>query len=235
MSVFRSPIRPVRLLGAAGLGVLVAGALAAPASAHVEVEADKPQAGATNVTITFTGEAESTTASIVSEQIVLPAGIPADAVTLGKAPAGWKMTPSAEGITIGGTGLKVKQDAVYSIVVAQLPSDAAQLSFKTLETYSNGEVARWIEIPQAGQPEPENPAPTLKLTGATSATPSASAAETPSSSAAETPSSPAPATQAAAQSDDAGSSAGPIIALVAGIVVVVGLAVFFFRRRRGAQ
>ena len=69
----------------AGVGVL---ALAGPALAHVEVSANKTTAGATDVTLTFSGEAENDAAGIKSERVVLPAGIaPAD-VSLVKAPAG---------------------------------------------------------------------------------------------------------------------------------------------------
>jgi len=39
-----------------------------------------------------------------------------------------------------------------------------QLSFKTLQTYSDGTVVRWIEEPQKGGAEPESPAPVLTLT-----------------------------------------------------------------------
>jgi hypothetical protein len=41
-----------------------------------------------------------------------------------------------------------------------------QVVFKTLQTYSDGEVVRWIEEPATDGTEPEKPAPTLKLTAA---------------------------------------------------------------------
>ncbi|MEV0807646.1 DUF1775 domain-containing protein [Micromonospora sp. NPDC050200] len=183
------PARSLRVALAAAAGVAIAVALAAPASAHVEVVADKPQAGARDVTITFTGEAESTSAGIQSERVVLPSGISPQQVRLAKAPTGWKLSGSPDGFTVAGPPLKVGQDAVFAITVAQLPSDATELPFKTLETYSDGTVARWIEIPQPGQPEPANPAPVLKLKPAAAAPTGAS--PTPSS-ASPTPSSAAP-------------------------------------------
>src|SRR5439155_989881 len=51
----------------------------------------------------------------------------------------------------------------FDVAFGQLPDDSDQLTFKTLQTYSDGKVARWIEEP-AGGDEPENPAPVLKLT-----------------------------------------------------------------------
>ena len=36
--------------------------------------------------------------------------------------------------------------------------------FKALQTYSNGDIVRWIDLQQPGQSEPEHPAPVLLLT-----------------------------------------------------------------------
>ncbi|WP_305783366.1 DUF1775 domain-containing protein [Symbioplanes lichenis] len=163
----------------AGLGVL---ALAGPAAAHVEVEADKDTAGATDVTLTFHGEAESGDAGIKSERVVLPEGIAPGDVTLVKAPAGWTFTPGGDGFTVGGKALKVGADAEWSVKIAKLPDGETRLSFKTLETYGDGEVSRWIEIQEEGKDEPDNPAPlvVLKPGAPTSATPSATASPAPS-------------------------------------------------------
>ncbi len=46
-----------------------------------------------------------------------------------------------------------------------LPTDTKQIEFKAVQTYSNGEVIRWIESTPKGGPEPELPAPVLKLVG----------------------------------------------------------------------
>jgi hypothetical protein len=56
-----------------------------------------------------------------------------------------------------------------------------EIVFKALQTYSDGEIVRWIDTPTAGGGEPEHPAPTLKLakastTGSTGMDVSASAA-----------------------------------------------------------
>jgi uncharacterized protein len=37
------------------------------------------------------------------------------------------------------------------------------LTFKALQTYSNGDVVRWIEQSAPGGPEPEHPAPSVTL------------------------------------------------------------------------
>ncbi|WP_433359466.1 DUF1775 domain-containing protein [Actinoplanes sp. CA-142083] len=214
----------------AGFAVL---GLAGPALAHVEVSADKTTAGAENVTLTFTGEAESDSAGIKSERVVLPEGIEPSSVTLVKAPAGWKFAPSADGFTVGGEALKVGQDAVWKIKIAKLPDGQTRLSFKTLETYGDGEVVRWIEIQEAGQDEPDHPAPLVTLKPGPSTAPATTSA-TPS--AAPTTESPAPAVTsvtpvaATPADDDGGSSTWWIWVVI--VVVVAAVAGFFLVRRR---
>jgi uncharacterized protein YcnI len=215
----------------AGLAVL---GLAGPALAHVEVSADKTTAGAENVTLTFTGEAENDKAGISSERVVLPDGIAPASVTLVKAPAGWTFTQGADGFTVAGKALKVGVDAVWKVKIAKLPDGQTRLSFKTLETYGDGEVVRWIEIQEAGQDEPDNPAPLVTLKPGP-ATASASPSVSPSAAApSEAPSTVAPAATAdaivpAAATDDKGSSTWWIWVVVA--VVLVGAAGFFLVRR----
>ena len=214
-------------------GVAVA-ALAGPASAHVEVSADKTQAGATDVTLTFNGEAENPKAGIQSERVVLPTGIaPAD-VTLVKAPAGWKFTSAADGFTVAGKALKTGTDAVWKVKIAKLPDGQTRLSFKTLETYGNGDVSRWIEIQQPGQDEPDNPAPLLTLKpGAAPSTPAPS--EAASSDPVTEPSATAPATvQAEPPVTKSSSSSTWWIWVVVVALVVVGGGLFLLRRRRGS-
>jgi uncharacterized protein YcnI len=195
-------------------------ATALPAWAHVEVTADKPQAGATNVTVTFSGEAESDTAGIQSEQIFLPAGITPQQVHLGKAPAGWTLTPGADNVTIAGPALPVGTDAEVSIVVDKFPSDATELVFKTLETYSDGHIDRWIELQAPGQPEPEHPAPTLKLTGAAAA---------PTATFQATTSPPPP---PATTPGETGGIAGGVIATIVLLLLAAAVAVAYVLKRR---
>ncbi|MFE4603687.1 DUF1775 domain-containing protein [Kitasatospora indigofera] len=230
---------------------LVAGALAlaaGPAFAHVEVEAENAQALATGVTVSFNAEAESTTAGVTSLRVVLPAGIaPAD-VTLAQGPDGWTLTPAEDGYTVSGPAVTPGKDVAYKVTVRQLP-DAKELAFKTLQTYSDGRVDRWIELPQNGA-KPDKPAPVLQLKaaapGATpvapsptvpspSATPSATPTPTPTTpatSAAAPAPAPAPSTAPKADAEDDSSSATPIvIAAVAAAALAAGGAWWWLRRR----
>jgi len=54
----------------------------------------------------------------------------------------------------------------FSVAADPLPAGVSQLAFKAIQTYSNGDVVRWIDLPQPGQPAPEHPAPILTLTPA---------------------------------------------------------------------
>lgn len=211
---------------------------AVPAAAHTEVEADKAQALAQNVTVSFHAEAESDASGIKEVRVVLPKGIaPAD-VVYDEGPKGWKFSATDDGYTVGGAELKTGESAAYSVVVRQLP-DAKEVPFKTLQTYGDGHVDRWIELDENG----ENPAPTLKLKAAapgakpvgTSPSPSPSLSASPAPTAAET--SPAASPQAAdtAKDDDGGLSAAAWTGIGAGILVAAAAVVLAVRRRGGTE
>lgn len=66
----------------------------------------------------------------------------------------------------------------FEVSVGPLPGDADSITFKALQTYSNGEIVRWIEEATPGGSEPERPAPVLKLTKAAAAGNTATTATT---------------------------------------------------------
>ncbi len=215
----------------AAVAAIALAAPALPASAHVEVSADKPQAGATNVTLTFVGQAESDSAGIRSERIVLPPGIdPAD-VTLATAPPGWRLLPTRDGVTIGGRALPVGRDATVALMVARLPTGRTRLPFRTIETYGDGTINRWIEVGRQGADRPRKPAPVLRLrsAGAVSAPTEATGTATPSS----TPD-PAVAATGPAGRTPAGVSVGAAILWLAvgALIVLAGAGAVRLRRRR---
>jgi hypothetical protein len=151
------------------ISVLIAGAaiawggLALPALAHVQVEAQPGSPGATDATLKVTAAAESSTAGITKVDVTADPAIPADQITLIAGPSGWTVTPGSQGgFAIGGPALAKGEDAVVSLRVKQLPS-APQVVFKVLQTYSDGVVDRWIELPGPEGKEPDKPAPIVKL------------------------------------------------------------------------
>lgn len=244
----RSPMRrsPMRLLAArttvvavrttvvAAVSLLVVLTAGRPALAHTEIEIDNPQAGATNVTMTMTAEAESSSAGIASVRVVLPEGMRASDVTLTTGPDGWALAANPDGFTASGAALPARRNAKLVLRLAQLPASATPtvLAFKTLVTYTNGQVDRWIEPPSPQNPNPDHPAPTVSLRPGAAPSPSPSA--TPSSTpAAASPTATQTATTQPEKKASSGSSTGAWIAvLVVALVVVAGAGGFVLARRR---
>jgi hypothetical protein len=231
VSTSTSGRRRTAVLLPAAFGLVLAAA--APASAHVEVTAEGAQAGTGPVTLNFSAESESATSGIASLKTQLPAGITAAGITLASGPTGWVLTPTADGYEIGGPPLEPGADAVYAVTVPQLPADATELVFPTLQRYADGDEDAWIEPVVDGAPEPEKPAPTLAVAPAPpQATTTAPSSAAPSSEAAA----PGTTAQAAtADADDDGSDAGTI-AIVAGVLAVGAIAgaAWWWRSRRTA-
>jgi Domain of unkown function (DUF1775) len=216
-------------LAAVAVGTVAALTVATAAFAHVEVEADPAVAGAANAVLTFSAEAESPTSGIKSVEIVLPAGIaPAD-VTLTKAPAGWKLRPTATGYVVAGAALPKGKNAVHAVRVTRLPNQTT-LVFKALVTYANGDIDRWIEEPSTANPNPDHPTPILKL----KAGPSPTAAPTTTVPPTTAPAVTASVTLSPAAATPSGSSAWVWWVLIALLVAAAVLAVLLARRRRAS-
>ncbi|MGX1366508.1 uncharacterized protein YcnI [Streptomyces canus] len=231
----RIPLSRLSVAAAAAVSAVLLAAV--PAAAHTEVEADKAQALAENVTVSFHAEAESDSSGIKEVRVVLPKGIaPAD-VAYDKGPAGWKFSATDDGYSVGGKELKTGESAEYSVVVRQLP-DAKEVPFKTLQTYGDGHVDRWIELDENG----ENPAPTLKLKAAApgakavgpSPSASASASASPAPTAAQTTPEASPQAADTGKDDEGGLSAAAWTGIGAGLLVAVAAVVLAVRRRGGA-
>ena len=175
-----------RLLARAAAVVLATGVavlgLAGPASAHVRVDPSEATQGG-YAALTFRVPNESATAATTKLEIALPTDHPFASVSLKPIP-GWKATTTTAKLakpidnhgtqvteavsrvvwtaTNAASGIQPGQYQEFSISVGPLPEDADKIYFKALQTYSDGEVSRWIEE-QTGSAEPENPAPMLTL------------------------------------------------------------------------
>jgi periplasmic copper chaperone A len=175
----RGARRAAIVAGGAGLGVL---ALAGTAFAHVTITPTSVPQGST-AELTFKVPNEESSAATVELQLQVPTAHPI-AQFLVKPVPGW--TISVQTVTLAKpivtddgsfstavsevtwTGGKILpgQYQDFSVSADPLPSGVGQVVFKAIQTYSNGDVVRWIDLPQAGQPEPEHPAPVLTLTPA---------------------------------------------------------------------
>jgi periplasmic copper chaperone A len=169
--------RAAIVAGGTGLGVL---ALAGTAFAHVTVTPGSAPQGST-AELTFKVPNEESTAATVELQVQVPTAHPI-AQFLVKPVPGWTITvqtvtlakpivtddgsfsTAVSEVTWTGGKILPGQYQDFSVSADPLPSGIGQLVFKAIQTYSNGDVVRWIDLPQAGQPEPEHPAPILTLT-----------------------------------------------------------------------
>ena len=172
----------------AGLGTALAVTAvltaAGVASAHVTVHPDSYAKGATDGALSFRVPDESDTTSTTKVQLFLPTDHPLLGVLVSPHD-GWTaevtdtklktpvrtddgtITDAVSEITWTGGRIAPGHYEDFDVAFGQLPDDTAQLAFKTLQTYSDGKVVRWIEVAGSGDEEPENPAPVLKLTSAT--------------------------------------------------------------------
>jgi len=102
----------------------------------------------------------------------------------------------------------------FDVSMGPLPTDTDELVFKALQTYDNGEVVRWIDTAPEGAPEPEHPAPVVKLT-------------------------PAKTTQAAAETATGGGHSatgtwGVVLGIVGIGLAIIGIIMGLLNRRSGA-
>ena len=184
-----------RLLGtgAVTVGLLVAGTPIA--SAHITVSAPEATSGGSDVVIRFRVPDESGTARTVGLKVQLPSATPIASVLV-QPKAGWSVvvrqsklaTPikTDDGeiteavseidwkVGSGAQGIGPGQFDEFVLIAGQLP-EAKSLTFKAIQTYSDGSSVSWIEEPAPGSTaEPEHPAPVLTLGGGSASSPGSS-------------------------------------------------------------
>lgn len=223
--------------------VLAAGAAAAvgvagPAYAHVEVEAEPSRALAAGAVIRMTAEAESSTAGITGVRIQLPAGLVTGDFRLASGPAGWRLSGANQVLEARGPALPVGRSLRLALRVRQLPA-ARRVVLKTVQSYADGRQDSWIEVPAAGAPEPDAPAPVLRLApaapgatavpGATPAPPTTAPGPAPTTAAVPAPA----ASPASAPAQDGGSNAVWLFAGAGIGALFLGGAVLAVRVRSG--
>jgi uncharacterized protein YcnI len=221
---------------ALGVAALVLGP-AVPASAHVSVNPKEATQGGYG-RFAFRVPNESDQASTTKVEVVLPDNAPVGSVSTMPVP-GWtvelerrrvdppvqvhgsEVTEAVSKITWTATGddaaVEPGQFQEFPVSMGPLPQ-VDTMVFKALQTYSDGNVVRWIEEPTPGAEEPAHPAPVLTLTAAA---PSAGAS--------------APAAAAEDDDDDSDGGAGTALGaagLVAGLAGLVLGGLAFARTRR---
>ncbi|MET8247548.1 YcnI family protein [Streptomyces sp. NPDC005202] len=168
----------------AGSAVLV---LSAPAFAHVTVQPESTPAKGGYTVVDFKVPNERDNASTTKLEVNFPTDHPLASV-MPEPIQGWKIEVTKSKLakplemhgekiseavtkvtwTADGKGIQPGYFQKFPVSIGALPEDTDQLVFKALQTYSNNEVVRWIELQKDGQAEPENPAPVLELATASS-------------------------------------------------------------------
>lgn len=163
-----------RILLCAVLGA----ALTAQASAHVRVQPAQAVRG-TTIDLTFRCPNERPNAGTREVVIQFP---PLATVTVIPTP-GWRARATMRHLavpisgphgpvrdvvdTIAWTGaIGPGQRVEFHVRAGPLIGDGDTLTFKALQTYSNGEIVRWIETAAPGEADVPRPAPQIQLTAA---------------------------------------------------------------------
>jgi uncharacterized protein len=228
------------IAGAWAAGVLAAG----PAAAHVSVSSPAAVQGG-YASVTFKVPTESATASTTGLKVQLPLDQPLASVSVLPVP-GWTYTVTrsklatpirsedgdiTEAVSVIEWRAASDQSAIkpgefnqFTISAGPLPK-APSMTFKAIQSYSDGEVVSWIEQAAEGSSaDPEHPAPTLTLAPAgSSSTPVGS---TGSASAAPSPSQPAAAATSESSDDTRANVAlalGAVGVLLGGIALAAAL------------
>jgi hypothetical protein len=176
------------------LGGLALASQAAPAAAHVEVEASPSQIGATKAQLTFRADAESKTAGVAKLEFLADPAIPSNMVTLVGGPVGWKLRPGDfGGFIVEGAALPAGEDAKVTLEVKRLPN-ARRIIFKVLETYADGRIDRWTDLPASDGKEGEHPVAILELGPTAPKTAAPAAPATPKAATPKSATPPAPVT-----------------------------------------
>ncbi len=172
------------------------------ASAHVTVSSPGAVSGGTDTIISFRVPDESDTASTVGLKVQLPTDTPI-ADVLVQPLTGWTAkviqsklaTPITTddgtiteavseidwSLSTPSAAVKPGQFQQFVVIAGKLP-DTSSLTFKAIQTYSDGKVVSWVQQSTAGT-EADFPAPVLTLAAASAAggtapaTPSATAAK----------------------------------------------------------
>lgn len=207
---------------------------AAPAFAHVTAQPGEAEQGGYSV-VAMRVPNESDTAGTVKLEITLPAEHPITGVRTTPVP-GWTSSmakaPLAQPIQLHGRTITETVRTVtwtanpgvrigpgefveFPLSLGPLPTDTDRLIIPAVQTYDDGEVVSWSQPPVAAGPEPERPAPVVKLAPA------------------ESESVPVPAAPAPAPSDDVARLLGGAGLLLGALGLGLGLGALLRVRRAG--
>jgi uncharacterized protein YcnI len=186
---------------------------AGAASAHIDPSPPAVEAG-TLATVEFGVEHGCSGSPTVALDIEVPVEI-TDAAPVTK--SGWDSTINGRVITFSGGPLAADTPDSFAISFTA-PGTPGTLLFPTVQKCVDGETS-WISVTKPGEPEPEHPAPALKVTAGP---PTSDELAPPEDDAAATSATVVTVTTAADASSDGGGSVGVVIGVLIVLVVVGG-------------
>ena len=172
---------------------------ASVAAAHVTVSPSSLSQGTSDAVLTFRVPNESPTASVVGLKIQFPLSHPIVLLNP-QAGSGWNVTvhkaklpkpittddgtftSTTSEIDWTGGSIPTGQFGEFNVLAQGIPTGTSELVFKAIQSYSDGTVVSWIQVPDRAVPNPPHPAPTITLTaagGGTSSTSTSTSAPPP--------------------------------------------------------
>ncbi|SES44159.1 uncharacterized protein SAMN04487983_10554 [Streptomyces sp. yr375] len=247
MKTSRIASRVAATAAVAGCAVLV---LSSPALAHVSVAAEGTAAKGGYAVVDFKVPNERDDASTTKLEVNFPTDHPL-ASAMPEPINGWKIDVTkaklAKPITVHGKqiseavskitwtatgkGIETGYFQKFPVSVGALPEDADELVFKAIQTYSNKEVVRWIEVQEDGAEEPENPAPVLTLAAASEGGHHGTSAEDVSDTSDDAKAT-AATTETASDSDGGSDTTARVLGVVGIVVGAAGVAYGVLAGRR---
>ncbi|MFF9034091.1 YcnI family protein [Streptomyces sp. NPDC014892] len=232
----------------AGSAVLL---LSGPAFAHVSVAAEGTAAKGGYATVNFKVPNERDDATTTKLEVNFPTDHPL-ASAQPEAVPGWKIKVTKAKLdkplelhgeqideavskitwTATGDGIATGFFQKFPVSIGQLPENTDELVFKAIQTYSNKDVVRWIEVPQEGQDEPENPAPVLALSAASDDHHGSSGASNASDDSKNADDAEAASKETAAAPADSSDTTARVLAVVGIVVGAAGVAYGVLAGRR---
>ena len=172
-------IRKLGLAAACALAFVVLDA--AVVGAHVTVSPSSIPQGTSDVILTFRVPNESATAAVAGLRVQFPLDHPIILLNP-EAGSGWQVavvkttlpkpvttddgtfTSTVSEIDWTGGAIPVGQFGEFNVLAQGIPTGTPELVFKAIQSYSDGTVVSWIQVPDRTVPNPAHPAPTLTLT-----------------------------------------------------------------------
>lgn len=207
--------------------VLMAGGIA---TAHVDPDPIAVEAGSA-AAINFKIEHGCDGSPTTDMKFQIPTGVSGVAAV---EKDGWTATLTADTLDFKGGSIAADQEDSFGITFTA-PTQPGDIHFPVIQTCEQGEIA-WIEIPAEGAPDPEEPAPTVKITAGppTSADLTPAPEEDEATAGTVVTSATAVTTAVTPPPADDSSNTGTIVVVVIAAIVVVGGGALLSRRTKAA-